>query len=176
MTPLFDWLGRRGRASARDSDTVRRIAAELDRVPPERARAIAAFAFVLSRVAAVDDELSPEEVTTMERLVVEKGQLPPEQAALVVQMARHQQRLFGGTDDFLVTREFAETATPEECLALVECLFAVAAADRRLVSTEADEISRIARELRVDASDVTRLRLHYRDALTTRQGLPGDET
>ena len=76
-------------------------------------------------------------------------------------MAKNQQRLFGGTDDFLVTRELAQMATADERLAIVECLFAVASADRRVLTAEADEISRVARELRVDHADLSRLRATY---------------
>jgi hypothetical protein len=61
-------------------------------------------AFVLSRIASADHEVTAEEARTMERLVREKAGLPVDQAALIVEMARTEQRLFGATDDFLVTR------------------------------------------------------------------------
>ena len=41
-----------------DTETVRSIAASLDALPPERARWIAAFAFLLCRVAKADLDLS----------------------------------------------------------------------------------------------------------------------
>ena len=41
---------------------MRRIAAELDRMEPERARFLASFAYVLARVAHADAEVSEEEV------------------------------------------------------------------------------------------------------------------
>ena len=154
-------------------DTIRRIAGELDRLDPERARYIASFAFVLSRVANADDEVSGDEVAAMERLVMERGGLPDAQAALVVQMAKSQQILFGGTDDFLVTRELAREASYEQKLQLVDCLFAVASADRRIRTSEAEEIGRIARELRVEPSDLSRIRNQYRDFLASRQELDG---
>ena len=53
-------------------------------------------------------------------------------------MAQQQQRLFGGTDDFLVTRELAQVATRNSAMAIVDCLFAVAAVDRRLLAAEAE--------------------------------------
>ena len=74
----------------RDTATVRRIAAELDRMEPERARFLASFAYVLARVAHADAEVSEEEVREMERWVRELGGLAEAQATLVVQIAKTQ--------------------------------------------------------------------------------------
>jgi uncharacterized tellurite resistance protein B-like protein len=113
---------------------------------------------VLSRLAAADDAISPEETQAMERLVREKGALPTDQAAMVVELATHQQRLFGATDDFLVTRELQRSTSYEQRLHLVECLFALASTDERVAAEEGNEISRIARELRIEQVDLSRLR------------------
>lgn len=172
---MLAWLGLSSDDAASNTDTIHRIAAELDRLPADRARYIASVAFVLSRIARADQEVSAEETASMERLVAEKNHLPADQAALVVQMAKTQQLLFGGTDDFLVTRELARVATGEQKLALIECLFAVAAADRRIATVEADEIARIGRELKVDQADLSRLRSQYREFLAARQGLESSE-
>lgn len=171
MPSILSFLGFKPDRAATDSDTIRRIASELDRLDPDRAHFIAAFAFILSRIAGADHEVTEEEVATMERLVREKGHLAPEQAVLVVQMAKTQQRLFGGTDDFLVTRELGRVASYEEKVALVDCLFAVAAADRKILNAEADEIARVARELKVEQTDLSRLRASYREHLEARKGL-----
>jgi uncharacterized tellurite resistance protein B-like protein len=170
LASILSFLGVRGGATESDSDTIRRIAADLDALEPDRARHIAAFAFVLSRVAHVDERLTDDEVAAMERLVRERGHLPDAQAVLVVQMARTQQALFGATDDFLVTRELSRVASYEDKVAIVDCLFAVASADGRILVAEANEIGRIARELRVEQSDLSRLRNTYRDFLAVRQG------
>jgi len=155
-------------------ETIRRIADELDRIEPDRAKYLASFAFILSRVANADHEVSAEEVTAMEELVVSKGGVTGDQAALVVQMARTQQKLFGATDDFLVTRELERIATYDQKVALIDCLYAVAAADERIFTSEANEISRVGRELKVDQADLSRLRSQYRDFLEVRKGLtPG---
>ena len=168
---ILSFLGFKSDAPPSDTDTIRRIADELDKLDPDRARHIAAFAFILSRIASADHEVTADEVTTMERLVREKGGLAPEQAVLVVQMAKTQQRLFGGTDDFLVTRELARIASYDEKLALIDCLFAVASADGRILNTEADEIGRTARELKVEQVDLSRIRAAYREQLEVRKGL-----
>ena len=174
MKSLLGLLGL-DRASTDGGDVVHRIARELERLEPAHARFIAAFAFVLSRVASADHAITPDEQVTMERLVREKGSLAADQAALVVELARTQQRLFGGTDDFLVTRELAASASYEQKLSMIECLFAVAAADQWVRVQESNEISRIAKELRVDPADVSRLRQQYRDHIAARQGLQPDE-
>jgi len=175
MASILSFLGAKGDARGTDSDTIRRIAAELDKLDPDRARYVAGFAFVMSRVAQADEHVSEEEVAAMERLVCEKGHLPEAQAVLVVQMARTQQALFGGTDDFLVTRELMRVASYEDKVALIDCLFAVAAADRKILVAEANEIGRIARELRVEQADVSRLRSVYGEFLAVRLGF-GEKT
>lgn len=93
---------------------------------------------------------------------------PTRRPVLIVEMAKQQQRLFGGTDDFLVTRELAQVATPEQRHGIVDCLFAVASTDRHLLAAEADEIARIARELRLDPAEVSGLRAKYAQFLAAR--------
>lgn len=130
-----------------DTATVRRIVGELDALPPERARFVAAFAFLLGRVANADLDISDEETGVMEQLVREVGELPPEQAVLAVQIAKSQNRLFGSTEGFQVARELKEVSTPEERLHVLECLFAVSAADEEVDSEEERRIRQIADEL-----------------------------
>jgi uncharacterized tellurite resistance protein B-like protein len=165
---LLRWLGlddhrpRDSRDARQDVDAIRRIAEALDRLPPERARFIAAFAYLLGRVASADRVVTPEETSAMERLVTERVGLPDEQSALVVRIARGQNLMFGGTEDFLVARRFAEMATREQKLALLDCLFAVSAADETVTVVEDNEISRIVNELRLEHSDLVAARSRYR--------------
>jgi uncharacterized tellurite resistance protein B-like protein len=160
MPSILSFLGFRPEAST-DSDAISRIAQTLDRLEATHARYVAAFAFVLSRVAAADHVVTPEEAASIERLVREKGELPAAEAALVTEMATREQRVFGATDDFLVTRELRQNASYAERLHLVECLLAVAASDAHVRMEERDEISRIARELRIEPVDMSRLRNMY---------------
>lgn len=149
-----------------ETDTVRRIVSSLDRLEPERARYIAAFAYVLGRVALADRQVTEAETAAMERVVMEHGRLPEEHAIIVVQMAKHQNLLFGGTEDFLVTREFAAIAAPEQKLALLDCLFAVSSADSAIATVEENEIGRVALELKIPHDDYVRVRLAYREHFT----------
>lgn len=157
-----------------ESDTVRRIVDALKTMNPERARFVAAFAYILGRVAIADHDISDAETTLMERILMERGNLPEEQAIIVVQMARSQNELFGGTEDFLVTREFGALATYEQKLALIDCLFAVSAVDGTITLAEEQEIARTATELKVEHPDLVRSRVAYRDYLgVLRKDAPG---
>lgn len=171
MKAIFEFLGFTQPPADDGSETIHRIARELDQLDPARATFVAAFAYLLSRVARADHDVSVEETATMEQLVAAKSGLPAAQAALVVEMAKVQQRLFGGTDDFLVTRTFSRDASPEQKLGVIDCLFAVASADRRILNAEGDEIARIAREIKVDQADLSRLRSAYREFIEARKGL-----
>ncbi len=164
MGSLFDWL--RGAATDDDArvggtETVRRIVAELDKLPPARARYLAAFAYVLSRVAGADLDISDEETAIMLDLTQRVGHLPEAQAILVVEIAKRQHRLFGGTENFLVTREFREIASEEERCDLLRCLFAVAVADDAISAEEDAQIWQIAGELGFTRREFVDVRLAY---------------
>jgi uncharacterized tellurite resistance protein B-like protein len=163
-----DWLrGSPDTSDARgDTETVRRISGELERLPPDRARFVAAFAYVLSRVAAADSHVSEVESAAMVALVREKGKLPEPEATLVVEMAKSQNRLFGGTENFLVTREFRGVASEDERLDLLHGLFAVASADHAITADEDAQIWQIAGELGIAHPEFLKVRLQYSDKRT----------
>jgi uncharacterized tellurite resistance protein B-like protein len=148
--------------SSPETETVRKIVHALDGMDSEQARYVAAFAYLLSRVARADLNISDNETSEMERLVQQEGGLSEEQAILVVQMAKTQNRLFGGTEDFLVTREFNKIATHEQKLAVLTCLYAVSAADQSISTIEDNEISQTAKELFLSHKDLVAARSKYR--------------
>ena len=130
-----------------DTDTVKRIVSELEALEPRQARFLAAFAYVLSRVANADSTICVSETEAMREIVQKLGHLPEAQALLVVEIAKSQARLLGGTENYLVTREFQEVATPAQRLELLDCLFAVAAADGAISTIEESQTGQIAKEL-----------------------------
>jgi uncharacterized tellurite resistance protein B-like protein len=130
----------------------------LDRLTPVRARYVAAFAYLLGRVAGADVEISADERKVMERLVAQEGALSTEEASAVVMLALAEGRRFGGTHNFQVTREFSAQTTPEERMGLLRCLFAVSAADANVTVLEDNEIRGISRELRIEHPDFIRAR------------------
>jgi uncharacterized tellurite resistance protein B-like protein len=156
------WLGvDTDRPGAPDVAPLRETLDALDHLEPARARYLAAFAYLLGRVAHADQHVSPEETAAMDALVREHGQLSHEQAMVVVQLAKTSNLLFGGTANFLVAREFSELATYDEKLALMRCLFAVSVTDEAISMAEEGEIHRIANELRIDHPDLVALRVAH---------------
>jgi uncharacterized tellurite resistance protein B-like protein len=152
------------------TDTVRKIVDALDRLETDRARYLAAYAYILSRVARADLHVSALETGTMESTLCEHGGLTEDQSILVVQMAKHQNLLFGATEDFLVTREFNKITGVEEKLQLLDSLFRVAAAEGLVSVKEEEEIRQISRELGLEHSDYITVRSRYRDHLAVLKG------
>jgi uncharacterized tellurite resistance protein B-like protein len=148
-----------------ETETVRKIVSTLDQLEPEQAKYIAAFAYLLGRVANADLNISEEETREMERLVIQQGKIPEAQAVLVVQMAKSHAQLFGGTENFLVTREFNEMASRQQKISLLRCLFAVSAADQSISTVEDNEVRQIASELLLDHEEYTAVKAEFRDHL-----------
>lgn len=157
--------------SAAETATARRIVARLEAMPPAEARYLACFAYVMSRAANADQGISAEETALMERFAVEYGGLDAAQAVLVVEMAKFQSRFHGGTEDFVVTREFRTISTVEQRIALIRCCFAIGAVDSSISAEEAATINEIARELDVEAADVNVVRAEYHEQLSAVQAL-----
>lgn len=169
----FLGLGDSKDTPASETASVRRIVDALERMDPDAARRLARFAYVLGRVARADLGVTAEETRAMERLVMERGGLSEAQAVVAVQIAKSQNALFGATDDYLVTRELAATATREEKLALLDCCFAVSAADEDIVGPEEVELGRIATELGLGRDDLIAARGRYRQFIAVLRGLGG---
>jgi len=168
---ILRFLGLAAKAPASaDTQTVRKIVASLDAMDPERARWIAAFGFLLCRVARSDLTVTEAENVAMEDILREKGALTEEQAVLVLQIAKTQEALVGGTENYLVAREFNKLATREEKLALLDCLFAVSAADESISTAEDSEIVRICAELQLPREEVVAARGRYRQYLSVLKG------
>jgi uncharacterized tellurite resistance protein B-like protein len=148
-----------------EAASVRHIVDALDRMEPETARHLARFAYILSRVARADLAISADEIHAMERLVMEHGRLPEAQAVIVVQIAKSQHLLFGETDGYLVTREFAAAATRDEKVALLASCFAVAAANHEISPTEEAELRLITNELGLEHGEFIKARSAHRQAV-----------
>ncbi len=175
---ILEWLGLKRdhpREVTGDTETVRRIVGELRALPPEQARYVAAFAFILARVAHADLVISEEETHKMERIVRDLGHLPAAQAILAVEIAKRQSELAGGTENFLVTRELKEIATREQCRELLDCLFAVSAADDAISSVEETQIRQVASELGFSLSDLVEIRSAWNDKREILRRPPGRE-
>lgn len=165
LRSIQGWLGLSEPAAAPESAPLRELVNALDRLEPARAQYLARFAYLLGRVARADDHISDEETKAMEQLLAEHGGLPAEQAMLVVSVAKATHAMLGVTADFAITQEFTDSTSYEDRLALARCLFAVAASDARISTTEEAEVHRITNQLRIERPDLTQIRLQYRRAL-----------
>jgi uncharacterized tellurite resistance protein B-like protein len=154
--------------SHQDFAPLRETLDALDHLEPEQARSLAAFAYLLGRIAHADQHVSPEETGAMEALVREQVHLSQEQAMVVVQLAKTSNLLFGGTANYLVAREFSTRATDDQKRALMRCLFAVSAADEVISLAEEGELHRIAKELGIDRAHLVALRVEYQEHLPGR--------
>ena len=153
-------------ASAAETATVRRIVERLEALPPDRARLLAGAAYVVSRAANADLAITPDETALMERTLVEGNGISEVEAVIVVEIARQQARLFGSTEDYLVTREFKRVATPEQRLAVMRACFLVAAADDEISSPESAVLNQIATELEIEPGEFDSIRSGHRDQLS----------
>jgi uncharacterized tellurite resistance protein B-like protein len=158
---IWKWLGLPGAADAADDDGLAEIEKALSSKEPREARYIACFAYILTRGARADHKVTDDEMHAMEGLVAERGGISPADAQLVVHIARAHSKRSGGTDDFLVTREFNAIATREQKLALLDCLFAVSSSDESIVTAEDNEIRRIANELKLEHQDYIAVRARH---------------
>jgi uncharacterized tellurite resistance protein B-like protein len=174
LSTIRAWLGL-GHAAPDRADHVplRDLIETLEHLEPARARHLARFAYILGRVAHADQHVSAEETHAMEALVAQEGGLTPEQAMVVVGLAKSSNLLFGGTADFQVAQEFAEGATYEEKLALMRCLFGLASADASISVAEESEIHRIANHFKIQPPDLAALRVTHTRFLPGLGGRPG---
>ena len=156
-----------------DTATMQRIAAELEMLEPARARYVAAFALILGRVAHADSTFSEVETVKMVEIVRDLGHLTEAQAALAVEIAKAQVRLFGGTDNYLVTRRFKDIATPAQRVELLDCVFAVSAADESISVLEESQSDQIAKELGLSRDETIAARITYQDHLESVKQLRG---
>ena len=157
---ILNWLGLSAGGADPGDDQLHGIEEALAAQGAERARFLACFAYILMRAARADHQVTDGEAQLMESIVAERARVSPEQAALVVRIARDAGRS-RGTDDYLITREFERLATREEKLALLDCLFAIAAADASIVTVEDNEVRRIASELKLEHTDYIAVRQRH---------------
>lgn len=148
-----------------ETASVRRISAKLERMAPEHARYLAAFAYVLARVAHADLEIDEAEIEAMREIVCGLGELTPEQAAVVCEIACDQSTRLGGSENYVVTREFRKITTTTQRAKLLECLFAVAASDGEISVTESHEVLAIAEELGFTRPQALGVRAGFREHL-----------
>ena len=161
-----------GSETAIDSPVVEKIVTSLKGMEKDRAHYLAAFACVLARGANADLRIEDSEVSEMICATSSLGGLADEEARLAVEIALAQAREDGGTAGYLLTREFRSISSKEQRAGLVECLYAVSAADGTISTTESSEVSRIAEELGLTRQETNALKSGWKEHLAEFQGLP----
>jgi uncharacterized tellurite resistance protein B-like protein len=158
-------------AATGETDTVRRLVAELDSLPPERARLVASAAATLARAANADLKIGPEETVLMEQLLMERIGLPEAQAVMVAEMAKLQEITIGGAEGYTVTRGFREEATYEQRVNLLRACYAVGAADGSISADENATVNQLAKELDIAPEDIATIRAEFHEQLSVVQAL-----
>lgn len=152
---------------AGDTATVRRIVARLEAMPAERARLVASAAYTLARAAHADLEISADETAVMERELQTHGAIDEATAVLVTEMAKLQARTVGGTEDYVVTREFTTLASEQQRMDVLRACFAVGAASGTISAEESATLNQIASELKLDTAVISSIRSEFHDRLTS---------
>jgi hypothetical protein len=86
-------------------------------------------------------------------------------------MAKLQARTVGGTEDFIVTREYATLATTEQRIDVLRACFAVSAASGSISAEETAVLNQIANELAIDPDVLNEIRTEFRDRMSSVQAV-----
>jgi len=154
-----------------EMESVRHIIARLDALEADEAHFIALFASILSRVAHADLQVSEAERAAIEEIVMKLGHLDEATAALVAEIAKNQNKLLGGVENYLISRVFKDRASPEQKFELMESLFAVAAAEEGISAEENQEILKIAEEIGLSRQDFLAVRASFKEHLNVLKGI-----
>ena len=154
---------------AGDTATVRRIVAKLEAMPPEQARLVASAAYTLARAANADLDISDEETAAIERELQDHKALDEATAVLVTEMAKLQAKTVGGTEDYVVTREFKKLADDAQRVAVVRACYAVMAANGTISAEETGTVNQIADELDIDEDVLRSIRAEYHEKFSSVQ-------
>ncbi len=156
-------------SAAGDTATVRRIVAKLESMPPEQARLIASAAYTLARAANADLDINDEETAAIERELQAGDALDEATAVLVTEMAKLQTKTVGGTEDYVVTREFKALATQDQKIQVLRACFAIGAANGTISAEETAVVNQIAGELDIDNATLNAIRADYHEQLSSVQ-------
>jgi len=161
---VWKWFGL-GRDADDQFDSLAETEAALTELDPKRRRYVACFAYILTRSARADHDVTDTEAAVMDRILSAHTGIPQARAAAVVRQASQQARRSGGTDDFVITREFDRVASHDQKLQLIDALFTVSSVDASIVTIEDNEIRRIANELKIEHREYIAVRARHLENL-----------
>lgn len=151
-----------------------RLHAQLARLGGERLDYLAGFAGQLARVASAEGGISAVEAEAMTAQLSAHGRLSDADAAVVVDLVRHEFEGLRAAEPHLLNRAINEHASAAEKQVVVDCLYAVAAADHLVSDVEEREIRRVAEALMVPHSVLMTIRARYRDRIEALRPLPNE--
>jgi uncharacterized tellurite resistance protein B-like protein len=152
-------------------DLLAAVRARLARLPAPRAEMVAAFAGLLLRVAHADAHVSDPEAAALRRLVAEHAGLGAEETDAVASLVTSRLESVAGIEYSRLTRAMNAHASSDEKLRLLDCLYAVAAADDVATVVEEEEIRAVARALMLSHAQLIEVRRRYADRLEVLRGL-----
>jgi uncharacterized tellurite resistance protein B-like protein len=156
---------------AGDTATVRRIVSKLEAMPPEQARFVAAAAYILARAANADLDISNGETEAIEQELQTHESLDEATSVLVAEMAKLQAKTVGGTEDFVVTREFKAISTESQRVTILRACFAISAVSGSISAEENAVLKEIADELDIDDTTLNAIRTDYHEQLSSVQAI-----
>jgi uncharacterized tellurite resistance protein B-like protein len=173
---LLRFLGIGGKLDAREKEpaSLVEISAQLDALPAEEARFVAAFSYLLARIAGVDLLTDDSERDAMARRLETFAEIDAERAVLLATTAIQTAATHQASDDHLVARAFREMSGESERIRLLRCLYAVAAADENISGAEDNEIFEVANAIGVRRLDVIALRSEFKEHLGSMKVLPNE--
>ncbi len=141
-----------------DLASIRQAISETGSLTSERRRFLAGYAYILVRVARADGVINDDEIAAVESAVIEAGELHEPQGVLLVALASRMNSLYGATEDYAFTRDFARQSSPQRLQRLLRACVVVGAADGPITTTEATELREIGRELGFTSEEVDAIR------------------
>jgi len=174
---LLRFLGLGGDSKGRDSEpaSLAEIGAQLEALPPEEARFVAAFSYLLARIAGADLRTDDLERDSMAARLETFAEIDHVLAGILADTAIQAAKAHDASDDHLVARAFRDISDRPERIRLVRCLYAVAAADENISTVEDNEIYEVARSIGIDETDVVAIRMEFKKYLGALKTLPSEK-
>lgn len=173
---LLRFLGLGGSSNWRESEpaSLAEIAAQLDALPAEEARFVAAFSYLLARIAGADLRTDDAERDAIAHHLMTFAEIDAERARLLADTAIRAAATYSPSDDHLVARAFRDMTEEPERIRLLRCLYAVAAADENVSTQEDNEIFEVARAIGVRRTSVVAVRLEFKEYIGAMKALPSE--
>ena len=116
-------------------------------IPEGQLRKLSLAGGLMARIAIADQQVLDAELRSIEAALQAHWGLPPEEAALVADVAVSE--ISKGLDYFRLSRQFFECTTESERVSFLDVLFAVTTSDGRASYNEIEEIRAIANGLKL---------------------------